>query len=108
MCVARVGFARRGVLIIFIFITVFSYIVNVVSSEGLYNSSDSVIVLTGKNINTTIYRTRNAWLVEFYNSWCGHCIHYAPTWKALAHATKGSRITESRNHNYYVQPKLLL
>nr|XP_020744163.1 sulfhydryl oxidase 2 [Odocoileus virginianus texanus] len=25
-----------------------------------------------------------AWLVQFYSSWCGHCIGYAPTWRALA------------------------
>uniref|UniRef100_A0A8D0MLU0 Sulfhydryl oxidase n=1 Tax=Sus scrofa TaxID=9823 RepID=A0A8D0MLU0_PIG len=30
-----------------------------------------------------------AWLVQFYSSWCGHCIGYAPTWRALADDVRG-------------------
>lgn len=30
-----------------------------------------------------ICRLQVLW-IEFYNSWCGHCIRFAPTWKELA------------------------
>ena len=28
-------------------------------------------------------------LWQFYNTWCGHCQHFAPTWKSLANTTLG-------------------
>ena len=30
-----------------------------------------------------------AWLVEFYSSWCGHCVQFAPDYKKLAKDVKG-------------------
>ncbi|ESN98479.1 hypothetical protein HELRODRAFT_192949 [Helobdella robusta] len=61
-----------------------------VKSEGLYNETiDDVIILTDKNFDQEVIRSPNAWLVEFYNSWCGHCIRFAPQWKQLATECKG-------------------
>lgn len=37
-------------------------------------------------------RSQFAWNVEFYNSWCGHCINFAPTYKKVATDTKGNYI----------------
>ncbi|XP_043288685.1 sulfhydryl oxidase 2 [Venturia canescens] len=58
-------------------------------NQGLYNSSDHVVVLNSTNFKSTVYGSEHAWLVEFYNSWCGFCQRFAPTWKALAHETRG-------------------
>ncbi|ODM98934.1 Sulfhydryl oxidase 2 [Orchesella cincta] len=52
--------------------------------KGLYDASDHIVILNATNIKSTIYGTTNAWIVEFYSSWCGHCIHFAPVFKQLA------------------------
>ena len=44
---------------------------------SLYNSTDKIIVLESGNFSSTVYHSNTAWLVEFYASWCGHCISYA-------------------------------
>ncbi|XP_063860177.1 sulfhydryl oxidase 2-like isoform X1 [Scylla paramamosain] len=48
---------------------------------SLYNSTDDVVILDHTNFTATVHGTENAWVVEFYSSWCGHCIQFAPTWK---------------------------
>lgn len=50
----------------------------------LYKSSDHVIILNNKNFYQELLGTSNGWIVEFYNSWCGHCIGFAPTWKKFS------------------------
>ncbi|EFN87085.1 sulfhydryl oxidase 1 [Harpegnathos saltator] len=57
---------------------------SLIGSQGLYNASDDVMILNATNFKTTIYGSTKGWLVEFYNSWCGFCYRFAPTWKALA------------------------
>ncbi|XP_078074184.1 sulfhydryl oxidase 1 isoform X2 [Mustelus asterias] len=58
------------------------------SGTGLYSSSDQVTILNRGNFYRTLYNSSNAWLVEFYAAWCGYCIDFAPTWKALANDIK--------------------
>ncbi|CAG9761782.1 unnamed protein product [Ceutorhynchus assimilis] len=53
-------------------------------SEGLYNETDHVVILTADNFKSTIVNSKKAWLVEFYNSWCGFCQRFAPGWKEFA------------------------
>lgn len=55
-----------------------------IGGQGLYNASDDVVILNATNFKTNIYGSTKSWLVEFYNSWCGFCYRFAPTWKALA------------------------
>lgn len=56
---------------------------------SLYDEKDDVVSLRDDDFDYTILATTNAWLVEFYNSWCGHCIRYAPLYKRLATDVKG-------------------
>ena len=51
---------------------------------SLYNANDTLLQLDFSNINSTIYGKDTAFFVEFYSSWCGHCIHFAPIWRKLA------------------------
>uniref|UniRef100_A0A8C3NDH6 Sulfhydryl oxidase n=1 Tax=Geospiza parvula TaxID=87175 RepID=A0A8C3NDH6_GEOPR len=50
----------------------------------LYSASDPLDLL-GPRAEERLLGSSSAWAVEFFASWCGHCIHFAPTWRALAH-----------------------
>eukprot|EP00092_Neocalanus_flemingeri_P007794 GFUD01008415.1.p1 GENE.GFUD01008415.1~~GFUD01008415.1.p1 ORF type:complete len:681 (-),score=161.46 GFUD01008415.1:240-2282(-) len=50
----------------------------------LYNQDDKILILNSKNFQPNICSSSKAWVVEFYSSWCGHCIHFAPTFKEFA------------------------
>lgn len=54
------------------------------AGRGLYNSDDKVTVLNSTSFKTSVFGTKNAWIIEFYNSWCGFCHRFAPVWKSLA------------------------
>ncbi|OPJ76867.1 centrosome-associated protein 350 isoform F [Patagioenas fasciata monilis] len=51
-------------------------------ADGIFEAliRDTIDVL-----NQITEKQRSAWAVEFFASWCGHCVHFAPTWRALAH-----------------------
>jgi len=63
---------------------------NYVDAELLYSDEDDVISLNVTSFNRTVLGTSNAWLVEFFSSWCGHCVRYAPLYKQLATDIKGA------------------
>ena len=63
---------------------VFCNCANVPALQSLYNISDQVTVLENKTLKSTVYNSEQAWFVQFYSSWCGHCLHFAPVWKAFA------------------------
>ncbi|XP_032884320.1 sulfhydryl oxidase 1 [Amblyraja radiata] len=58
------------------------------SGIGLYSQSDQVAILNHVNLDGILYNSSTAWAVEFYASWCGHCISFVPVWKALANDIK--------------------
>ncbi|KAJ8939110.1 hypothetical protein NQ318_005930 [Aromia moschata] len=60
-------------------------------AQGLYSIQDDVEILTVDNFKLELYGSDRAWLIEFYNSWCGFCQRFAPSWKALATDVKGWR-----------------
>ncbi|KAB0353843.1 hypothetical protein FD755_023463 [Muntiacus reevesi] len=59
--------------------------------SALYSSSDPLTLLRADTVRRTVLGSRSAWAVEFFASWCGHCIAFAPTWKALANDVKDWR-----------------
>lgn len=55
-----------------------------VEEQGLYSKSDKVVILTQRNFERKVYNQRHAVVVQFYNSYCGHCRAFSPKFKAMA------------------------
>ncbi|EYB89840.1 hypothetical protein Y032_0227g2820 [Ancylostoma ceylanicum] len=55
-----------------------------VNGEPLYDASDSILELDVDTFNGAVYNSDKAHFIEFYSSWCGACIAYAPTFKQFA------------------------
>ncbi|KAG0409713.1 hypothetical protein HPB47_013185, partial [Ixodes persulcatus] len=52
---------------------------------GLYDGNLPLVNLNASNFYDVLLGKENAWIIQFYSSWCGHCIHFAPMFKAFAH-----------------------
>lgn len=59
------------------------------AEAGLYTASDQIIILSPENVDSVLFNSTAAVLVEFYATWCGHCVAFSPTWKNLARDIKG-------------------
>ncbi|XP_023257716.1 sulfhydryl oxidase 1 [Seriola lalandi dorsalis] len=55
---------------------------------GLYTASDQIVQLTPGNVESVLLNSTAATVVEFYASWCGHCIAFSPVYKSLARDLK--------------------
>ncbi|XP_051950459.1 sulfhydryl oxidase 1-like [Xyrauchen texanus] len=73
--------------VLFILISLISFLPSAVEA-GLYTASDQIIILSPDNVNTVLFNSKAALLVEFYATWCGHCIAFSPVWKSLARDIK--------------------
>lgn len=74
---------------LFVFPLIYHLKTTAAAETGLYSLSDDVVVLTHENFADNVYGEKTAWIIEFYNSWCGHCRRFAPTWKSVATDVKG-------------------
>ncbi|KAL7074202.1 hypothetical protein ACQ4LE_006338 [Meloidogyne hapla] len=54
----------------------------------LYAKEDNVLELDINTFNRSVYNKPTAFFVEFYSSWCGHCIEYKPLYVKIATAMK--------------------
>ncbi|KAM4739450.1 sulfhydryl oxidase 1 [Anableps anableps] len=58
------------------------------AEAGLYTASDQIVLLSEQNVGSVLINSSAAMVVEFYASWCGHCISFSPTYKKLARDIK--------------------
>lgn len=73
---------------------------DIVSGRGLYFGFDKFEELNNTNFKSVVFNktVSKVWLVEFYNSWCGHCHRFAPTWKGLAADIYGKKSFKIENY----------
>ena len=61
--------------------------------HSLYVGDDpgaaDVINIGSDDYDGKVFRSTHAWMMQFYNSWCGHCIDFAPHYKQLAVDLRG-------------------
>lgn len=89
LCVDGCPSLRKTVFLLFKTSIIFVFLFNPSLTTRLYSEEDPVVILTSATVKQTLVNSSTAWLVQFYSSWCGHCIQYSPTWKALAGDVKG-------------------
>ncbi|KAM7388237.1 hypothetical protein PAMP_024428 [Pampus punctatissimus] len=58
------------------------------AEAGLYTASDQIVLLTPENVESVLFNSTAAIVVEFYASWCGHCVAFSPVYKSLARDIK--------------------
>ncbi|XP_028260221.1 sulfhydryl oxidase 1 [Parambassis ranga] len=58
------------------------------AEAGLYTASDQIVLLTPENVESILVNSTAAMVVEFYASWCGHCIAFSPVYVSLARDIK--------------------
>ncbi|PIC41310.1 hypothetical protein B9Z55_008773 [Caenorhabditis nigoni] len=51
--------------------------------------SGKVVTLTDSNFEKLVLNSKDAWMVEFFAPWCGHCQKLAPEWEKAAKAMAG-------------------
>lgn len=66
------------------------------AAASLYTEEDPLVILGSGSLKSTVTNSSSAWLIQFFSSWCGHCIQYSSTWKVLAEDVKG-RCSASRS-----------
>lgn len=55
-----------------------------IEEQGLYRKSDLVTILGIRNFEKKLYGQNTAWVIQFYNSYCGHCRAFSSKYKEAA------------------------
>uniref|UniRef100_UPI00398EE230 sulfhydryl oxidase 2 n=1 Tax=Pristiophorus japonicus TaxID=55135 RepID=UPI00398EE230 len=76
--------SRRALLALTAALTCLVQLLRHGHAARLYSSQDPLVILEAGAAGALLANSSNAWVLEFYSSWCGHCVSYAPTWRALA------------------------
>ena len=77
-------------VVVVMFVTIVSSLPALSGGHPLYDQdSGRIQTLMDTNFSRHVYEdsanTDRIQLIQFYNSWCGHCIAFAPTFKEFAH-----------------------
>lgn len=83
----------KTIIQFFVLITIFSFQSSLASRN---DQSDSYVIdLDARSFGSSI-RDGNAWLIEFYAPWCGHCTRFAPTYEAVAKQLHENQTSERK------------
>lgn len=61
------------------------------AASSLYTEEDPLVILSSGRLRSSVTNSSSAWILQFFSSWCGHCIQYSSTWKLLAEDVKGTK-----------------
>ena len=53
------------------------------------NSPTCALHFSGDELDKLIQGSSKPWMVQFYSSWCGHCIHFQPTFSEFGARVEG-------------------
>ena len=53
------------------------------------NSPTCALHFSGDELDKLIQGSSKPWMVQFYSSWCGHCIHFQPTFLEFGARVEG-------------------
>lgn len=90
---APISLHHKYIWAVFLWLLLFPITLGGNRKAGLYEAEDDVVILVADNFYQTVLLSNKAWMVEFYSSWCGHCVNFAPTWKKFATDVKGAYCT---------------
>ncbi|XP_060537106.1 protein disulfide-isomerase A6 homolog [Cylas formicarius] len=65
------------------------FILLVSNCFALYPTRGNVIELTPNNFDSSVIKSDEIWIVEFFAPWCGHCQNLVPEYTKAANALKG-------------------
>lgn len=65
-----------------------SFLLGVVTADGLYPKSSAVLQVDGKSYDKIIAKSNMVSIVEFYAPWCGHCQNLKPAYEKAAKGLK--------------------
>ncbi|CAB0006373.1 unnamed protein product [Nesidiocoris tenuis] len=68
---------------------VLAFMTAISMGRGLYSNFHDIVLLNGTNFDATVKNKEHSWIIEFYNSWCGHCLRFTTTYKRFAVDIKG-------------------
>lgn len=88
---APISLHHKYIWAVFLWLLLFPTTLGGNRKAGLYEAEDDVVILVADNFYQTVLLSNKAWMVEFYSSWCGHCVNFAPTWKKFATDVKAWR-----------------
>jgi protein disulfide-isomerase A6 len=56
----------------------------------MYDSGSRVVKLDASNFKQKVLDADEAWIIEFYAPWCGHCKNLEPSYEKAARLLKGA------------------
>uniref|UniRef100_A0A0A9YL12 Sulfhydryl oxidase n=1 Tax=Lygus hesperus TaxID=30085 RepID=A0A0A9YL12_LYGHE len=65
-----------------------AFLMSISMGRGLYYNYPHIVNLNASNFDVMAKGKDYSWIIEFYNSWCGHCLRFTPTYKRLANDIK--------------------
>lgn len=82
----------RGYISVAVFVVTSTVMLTYGEQFGLYKESDLLEILDSSNFNNKVVGSNVAYVIEFYNAFCGHCIRFSIPWKEFGLQVYGNTL----------------